>query len=407
MLNKAFDAIRSGVSALSSGSHSIAFQSRGSLTLGVELELQLIDPKNFLLTPRVDDIMRHLKTKETYHPELYPDMIETVSGIAATVQDLEADFTYSLDRLQQACASQGIAICGTGCHPLSRYLDCDIYPSPRYNDLIDRNQWLTRRWKVYGLHVHVGMKNGDNCIRHNNFFLSFVPHLLALSASSPFWQGEATGLAACRPTTYEALPTAGLPYQLENWRAYQGLCTTLMRSRAIHSLKDLWWDVRPSPRLGTLEIRVCDEPATLEEVLAIAAFIHMLAHWFEDHGDWLDTVPTPPHWMLRENKWRVIRHGLEADLVSNLEGDIQPIRQSIEEWLDKLSGYAARLGYEPYVTTLRRILSEGNSSARQRAVYDQTRSLQEVVRFNIEEWQARAPRWDQLTPGGANGSQAA
>lgn len=405
MLNKAFDALKSGMSSLGPGSNSITFQSRGNLTLGVELELQLLDPATFLLSPRVDDAMRHLKTKTTYHPELYPDMIEVVSAIAGTVQDLEGDFTHSLDRLQNACADLGLGISGTGCHPLSRYNDCDIYPSPRYNDLIDRNQWLTRRWKVYGLHVHLGMKSGDSCIRYNNFLLHFVPHLLALSASSPFWQGEPTGLAACRPTTYEALPTAGLPYHLENWRAYQDLCGTLMRSGAIHSLKDLWWDLRPSPRLGTLEIRVCDEPASLGEVLAIVAYIHLLAHWFEDHGDWLDTVPTPPRWMMRENKWRVIRHGLEADLIVNLEGDTQPIRQNIEEWLNKLASYTSRLGYERYTAILRRILKEGNSSTRQRLVYEQTRSLQEVVRFNMEEWRDRQPHWHQF--GGDEASKSA
>ncbi|OFW87727.1 MAG: hypothetical protein A2794_01155 [Alphaproteobacteria bacterium RIFCSPHIGHO2_01_FULL_40_8] len=247
---------------------------------------------------------------------------------------------------------------------------------------------------VYGLHVHLGMKSGDDAIRFNNFFLNFVPHLLALSASSPFWQGDDTGLASCRPTTYEALPTAGHPYRARNWNEFEHLYRILKKCKAINSIKDLWWDIRPSPAYGTLEIRACDGPATLDEALAIVAFIHMLSHWFNDSGDWIGQVPTPPLWFSRENKWRVIRHGLHADLVVDFDGATKPISEDILQWLDKLAIYEKKLGYKKYVDVLREIISKGNSSNRQRKIHADNNSFSDVVKFNVEEFLARKPVWN-------------
>jgi carboxylate-amine ligase len=247
---------------------------------------------------------------------------------------------------------------------------------------------------VYGLHVHIGMKSGEDAIRFNNFFLNFAPHLLALSASSPFWQGDDTGLASCRPTTYESLPTAGHPYHVKNWNEFEYLYETLKKCHAINSMRDLWWDIRPSPGYGTLEIRVCDGLATLAGTLGVVAFIHLLANWFNDNGDWLSRVPTSPLWFARENKWRAIRHGLNADLIIDLEGKTRPISEDILQWFEKLAPYEEKLGYKKYIDLLREIIIKGNSSERQKKVYAKTDSLKEVVKFNIEEFQKREPIWD-------------
>jgi len=241
--------------------------------------------------------------------------------------------------------------------------------------------------------VHIGMNSGDDCIHFNNFFLHFLPHLLALSASSPFWQGNDTGLAACRPTTYEALPTAGQPYQIRNWREYESLYHTLRKCNAIQSLKDLWWDMRPSPNYGTLEIRVCDGIATLSETLAVVSFIHLLAHWFNENGSWIERVPPPPRWVARENKWRVMRYGLDAELVVSSEGDTKCVKKDIEEWLLKLEPYIHKLDYMPYIKTLHDICKHGNSTSRQRTVFDQDQSLTDVVTHNIREFTDRQPTW--------------
>lgn len=373
----------------------ITFQpSAEELTLGVEVELQLMDKDSLNLIPRAEELLAALADNPKVKPEFYLSTIEANTGICRDVQAVAADLEPTLQAIMQAADARGIALATTGCHPFARWADCRIAESERYQELIDRNQWLTRRMTVYGLHVHIGLKSGDDCIRYNNFFMHMLPHLLALSASSPFWQGEDTGLSSCRPTTYEAHPTAGQPYSgVHNWADFEKLYRTLKACGSIRSLKDLWWDLRPSPGFGTLEIRVCDGLPSLQGTLAITAFIHTLAHWFRDHGDWMAHVPRPASWIARENKWRVMRHGLEAELVMDNEGTTKPIRQDTEEWLDKLAPYITRLGYKPYIATLREILEHGTSSERQRRVHRETGSLSAVAQYNNDEFRAGAPIW--------------
>lgn len=376
----------------------ITFQSNGVLTLGVEIELQIIDVGTLNLAPRAEELLKTASYMKKLKPEFYLSTVEINTDKCQAVQDVEKDLSDSLDTLIPVGDKLGIAFATTGCHPFSRYADCVITPSSRYNELIDRNQWLTRRMTVYGMHVHVGMKSGDDCIRFNNFFLHFIPHLLALSASSPFWQGEDTGLASCRPTTYEALPTAGQPYQVKSWVEYENLYHTLKKCNAIQSLKDLWWDMRPSPGYGTLEIRVCDGLATLSETVALVAFVHLLAHWFSEHGDWLEQVPSPPLWLARENKWRAMRYGMDAEYITNLDGNIKIMRQELDEWFAKLAPYVDKLGYHDYMKTLRDICVRGNSSIRQRAVFAENKLLQDVVKHNIREFTQRKPQWKDNEP---------
>ena len=375
------------------GVETLEFKSSGRLTLGVEIELQLIDPATLNLASRAEEILERASSLPGITQEFYLSTVEINSGKCQDVHAVCRDLAPKIEGLQNICSGAGVRLSTTGCHPFARYADCIITPSPRYTELIDRNQWLTRRMTVYGLHVHIGMGSGDECIRFNNFFIHFLPHLLALSASSPFWQGEDTGLASCRPPTYEALPTAGQPYWVASWREFEQLCHTLKTCNAIQSLKDLWWDLRPSPTHGTLEIRVCDGVATFEETLAIVAFIHGLAHWFSENGNSVEKVPPPPRWLARENKWRVMRHGLDARLVTNLDGGTKPLREDVIDWCERIDASVTALAYEPYIATLQRILVDGNSSMRQRETFKTTGSLQDVIARNVAEFEARAPIW--------------
>ncbi len=369
----------------------INFKSHGVLTLGVEVELQLIDKTTLNLTSRADELFEINKSIKNLKPEFYLSSAEICTEKCNNAQEIHLDLKHSFDELKLLGDRLGINFSTTGCHPFSKYSDCVITPSKRYNELITRNQWLTRRMTVYGLHIHIGMKSGEDCIRFNNFFLYFLPHLLALSASSPFWQGEDTGLASCRPTTYEAMPTAGHPYEVNNWNDFENLCQILIKCDAIHSLKDLWWDMRPSPNYGTLEIRVCDGVATLSETMAIVAYVHLLAHWFNDNGDWLAQVHSLPRFILRENKWRAMRHGLEAKMILDINGETISVIDDIEKWLDKTKDYAEKLGYEPYIKTLREIMSGGNSSTRQRAVFAKHNSVHDMTAHNIDEFLNQKP----------------
>jgi carboxylate-amine ligase len=371
----------------------IDFRSNGVLTLGVEIELQMIDPQTLNLASRAEELLKETQHLRKVKPEFYLSTVEINTDKCTTVQEVERDLRETINGLIPIGDELGIAFSTTGSHPFAKYSDCIISPTERYQEMIDRNQWLTRRMTVYGLHVHLGMESGDDCIRYNNFFMYFLPHLLALSGSSPFWQGTDTGLASCRPTTYEALPTAGQPYHVRNWNDFEHLYESLKKCGSIKVLKDLWWDLRPSPGFGTLEIRVCDGCATLYETLAITAFIHLLAHWFADHGSWMESVNYPPRWLSRENKWRVMRYGLDAELVMNTDGKTKFLREDMAEWIEKLQPYAKKLGYKTYLAHLNTLLEKGTSSERQRRVFQQTQSLEEVVKLTIREFFSQKPEW--------------
>lgn len=369
----------------------IYFNSNGVLTLGVEIELQLIDPENYNLCARAEEVLNATAHLDKVKPEFYLSTIEVNTGKCGTAQDVEDDLYASLAALQYATKDLGILFSTTGSHPFSKYTDWMVSPTTRYQELIDRNQWLTRRMSVYGLHVHLGMASGEECIRFNNFFMYFLPHLLALSSSSPFWQGIETGLASCRPTTYEALPTAGQPYPVRSWQDFEYLYKSLKSCGSIKSLKDLWWDLRPSPGFGTLEIRVCDGAATLSETLALVAFIHTLAHWFTDNGSWLESVAYPPYWLARENKWRAIRYGLDAELVMNTDGKTKLMREDIQEWIEKLQPYIEHLDYQTYFSTIQAIMDSGTSSERQKKVFAHSHCFKDVVKHNASEFLLQVP----------------
>jgi glutamate---cysteine ligase / carboxylate-amine ligase len=374
----------------------IKFQSsKQELSLGVELELQVLEKDSLLLTPKASTII-DLCDVDNIVPEFFQSTLEIVTGICQSVHEVQGDLRPSVYSAYLKANQSNLKLASTGTHPLADYRDRLVTPSARYHELIDRNQWLIRRMAVYGMHIHVGMKSGDSCIRYNYFFMHFLPHILALSGSSPFWQGMYTGLSSCRPTMYEALPTAGMPYLVKNWQDFQKLYSFLQKSKAIETMKDLWWDLRPSPQHGTLELRFCDEPATLKEALAIVAFVHGLAHWFRDHEEEWNLSHTPlKHWIFRENKWRAIRYGLEAEIVVARNGRTSVLKNDVEIWLRKIEPYVTSLKYDNHIRVIHEILEKGNSSSRQHRVFEVTNDLHEVVRHNVNEFESGEPRWGE------------
>jgi carboxylate-amine ligase len=368
--------------------------SKQELSMGIELELQVLDQKNLLLTPRAAEIIELIK-HDAFKQEFFQSTIEIITGVCSDVQVAEQDLKHSLQKARHATSQLGLTLASTGTHPLADYRDRLVTPSPRYHELIDRNQWLIRRMAVYGMHIHLGMKSGEDCIRFNYFFMHVLPHILSLSGSSPFWQGMYTGLSSCRPTTYEALPTAGMPYLVKDWKEFQKLYHFLLRSKAIQSMKDLWWDIRPSPQIGTLELRFCDEPATLTEVLGIASFVHALAHWFRDHQEeWTKSHTPLKRWIFRENKWRAMRYGLDAEIVTSKNGKTTLLRKDIENWLRLVEPYIRQLNYGQYISVIENIIKKGNSSDRQHRVFEKTSDLMEVVKLNVSEFESEIPNWN-------------
>lgn len=363
------------------------------LSLGVELELQVLDADSLLLTPRAADIIG-LCDDVNIVPEFFQSTIEVVSRVGQNVHELQDDLGPAVHKAYLQANQLNLKLSSTGTHPLADYRDRLVTPSKRYHDLIDRNQWLIRRMAVYGMHIHLGMSSGDACIRYNYFFMHFLPHILALSGSSPFWQGMYTGLSSCRPTTYEALPTAGMPYLVKNWADFQKLYSFLLKSKAINSMKDVWWDLRPSPHHGTLELRFCDEPASLHEALGIVAFVHALAFWFRDHEEEWNHSHTPlKHWIFRENKWRAIRYGLHAQIVVARNGKTQLLWKDIQAWIKDIEPYVKSLHYGDHLNMVREIIEKGNSAERQYKVFESTHDLKEVIRHNVKEFELGKPIW--------------
>jgi glutamate---cysteine ligase / carboxylate-amine ligase len=361
--------------------------SQSPLSLGVELELQVLDEETLQLSPRAAELIDVLADRK-FKKEFFQSTIEVVTGICHSVQMVEEDLRESLHKLLKAAKALHLKISSTGTHPEADYRDRLITPSARYHELADRNQWIIRRMAVYGMHIHVGMPSADTAIQFNNFLLHFTPHVLALSASSPFWQRMDTGLAAARPTVYESMPTSGMPYLVKDWKQFQKLYKNLLRTSSIGSIRDLWWDVRPSPMLGTVELRICDEPATLEEAMAIVAFVHLLAHWFLDHADeWHAKHKSIHRWVLRENKWRAIRLGLQAQIIAKRRKKLVGLPDDIAYWLGRVNSYSALLHYEKYLSTIARIVEKGNSSQRQHRVFAESNNLHDVTCLNISEFE--------------------
>lgn len=366
----------------------------GALTVGVEMELQVLDGRTLRLTPRAPEILAGVRDLRLVH-EMFRSTIELVTGICTTAREAVDDLAATLLNVRKAGEAMGLRFAGTGTHPLADYNDRLVIASARYLDLLDRNQWLIRRMAVYGLHVHVGMPSGDACIRHLNAFLHLVPHLIALSASSPFWRGTDTGLCASRPTVYEAHPTSGLPVLVRDWEEFNAVYANMVATGSVNSMKDIWWDLRPSPGYGTLEIRICDGPATMAELGAITAYIRANAAHFRE-VERVEEGPAPDlpvRWVLRENKWRALRYGLDATVIAMHDLAVRPLREAINERLDRLTAHFKATGEEHHLALLREICTRGNSSDRQRAEYARNNQVEDVVRFNVREFEAGAPVW--------------
>lgn len=244
----------------------------------------------------------------------------------------------------------------------------EISPNPRYAKLIEDMQWLARRLQIFGVHVHVGVRSPDKAIPIVNALTAYIPHFLALSASSPFWMGTDTGLASARSKVFEGLPTAGLPYQLSGWDDFERFMETLISAHTISTIREVWWDVRPHPQFGTVELRICDGLPTLYEIGWAAALSQCLVEMFNSQLDKGYTLPTPKGWTVRENKWRAARYGVDAEIIVDETGRTVPLCDALAELVHDLTPIADRLGCTSELARIKQILDIGPSYHRQRAV---------------------------------------
>ncbi len=287
-------------------------------TIGIEVELHLVDAETGDLVSAANEILAEMGTghPEGEHPkakhELFQSTIELITGVCDTPAQARADLEATLAELRCVAEPRGLRILSSGTHPFGIARDQDVSPFERYHDLVEAMQWPARRLLICGMHVHVGVQSGERAITIINEVKRHLPVFLALSASSPYFEGEDSGLASARSKVFESLPTAGLPPQLEDWVDFEAFMSTLLDSDCISSIREVWWDIRPHPDFGTIEFRMCDATPTLREAAALGGLAQTLVTWCNDRIDAGDLPDPPREWTVRENRWFASRYGMDA-----------------------------------------------------------------------------------------------
>lgn len=377
----------------------IDFRSSERSSLGVEVELEIVDLETRELRSGASEVLpllgrdhpngEHPKAKH----ELLESTVEIITGVCTTVEEARRDLEGTLGELYAYTDERGMGLMCSGTHPFSDWAKQEISPSPRYAQLIEDMQWMARRLQIFGIHVHVGVRSPEKAVAIVNALTMYIPHFLALSASSPFWKGTDTGLASCRSKVFEGLPTAGVPYQLSGWDQFEQFMDTLISAKTIHTIREVWWDIRPHPGFGTVELRICDGLPTMGEVATVAAMSQCLVDRLNTLMDRGYTLPVPRSWIIRENKWRAARYGLDAEIILDDEGRLQPVREAIEELVDELTPVARRLGCSDELRNALAMMERGPSYIRQREVIAAGGAMTDVVDSLVTEL-----RTDRLTP---------
>ncbi|EYT51762.1 glutamate--cysteine ligase, partial [Kocuria sp. UCD-OTCP] len=306
------------------------------------------------------------------HPHLTGEFllntVELVTGVCRDVAHSTEQLSTMLDEIRKVTDPQGLEVFAAGTHPFARWQDQQVTDKQRYHKLVDRTQYWGRQMVIYGVHVHVGLDSRAKALPVLDGLLTYYPHLLALSANSPFWAGEDTGYASQRSMIFQQLSTAGLPYHFPSWDAYEQCITDMIATGIIEEMSEARWDVRPVPRLGTDEVRFCDGLSTLWEVGALTALTQCLAESISRDVE----AGRPPArlkpWHIQENKWRAARYGLDAEVITDPRNVERDLRTDLTALLDRLEPVAAQLGCSRELADVERILEQGAGYQRQRAV---------------------------------------
>ena len=362
-------------------------------TVGLEWEVALVDADSGDLRQAAEAIFDSVGHD---HPnitqELLRNTVEISSGKCLTVAEAGRDLQRALDQVGEAAAPLRIDLMGGGTHPFANWATQKVSDKQRYATLIDRTQWWGRQMLIYGVHVHVGIEDRAKVLPVSRAMLTVFAQLQSLSASSPFWNGKDTGYASNRALLFQQLPTAGLPYQFEEWSQLEQYVGDMMHTGVIDQFDEVRWDIRPSPRFGTLEMRIADGATNLLEVTAISALTHCLVEHFSSLLDAGETLPTMPTWFVQENKWRSARYGMDAIVITDAGGDEELVTDSVSRWLEVLAPVAERLGCADELDQVRVILRRGASYQRQRAVARRNAGeLDAVVASLVAELRAGKP----------------
>ncbi|MBN1628450.1 MAG: glutamate--cysteine ligase, partial [Thermoleophilia bacterium] len=339
---------------------------RGSkpLTLGVELELQLLSAQDFDLSRAAPDLMHYLSRRKhagDVKPEITESMIEVSTDVQSEFSALIAELRQIRNDLLKAAGALNVGISGGGAHPFQHWPDRSIYESPRFKVVSELYGYLAKQFTVFGQHVHVGCADGDQALYLLHLLSRYVPHFIALSASSPFAQGTETLFDCSRLNSVLVFPLSGRAPCLLKWADFTAYFEKMEALRIVKSMKDFYWDIRPKPAFGTVEVRVCDTPLTVERAGVLAAYIQALSKYL------LDTLPGTPreddYLVYGYNRFSACRFGLGAVYIDPLTGSHLPLRDHISYTLEKIAPYAVALGSRPMVDYLSDMLEGAGNDA--------------------------------------------
>ncbi len=363
-------------------------------TIGVEEEFQIIDPATWELRSHVSELIAAGTPSlgDQIKQEMHQSIVEVGTRVCADVAELRDEMVHVRSELADAAERVGLAVAAAGTHPFAQWVDQVITPGERYEAIVHELQQLARSLLIFGMHVHVAMPDKHTTIDIMNAARYFLPHLLALSTSSPFWAGRDTGLKSYRTAVFRRFPRTGVPDHFGSWGEYDNYVNLLVDLHCIDNGKKIWWDLRPHPTFGTLEFRVCDVPTRVEETIAIAAVIQAIV--VKLHRLYTKNMGFRLYrrTLIEENKWRAARWGLDGKLIDFGKREEVPMRDLAEELLGFVDDVVDELNSRREVEYIRTILRDGTSADRQLRVYKETGDLKKVVQHVVQETRAGIAR---------------
>jgi glutamate---cysteine ligase / carboxylate-amine ligase len=348
-----------------------------SYTIGIEEELMICDGETFSLVNAIESLLQDDDHK--VKPELMESVLEIATDPTPNTAVAAPELRGLRREVRDRAQAKGLTIGSAGTHPFAMWEDQRIVARSRYRDLISALRFVARQEIIFGLHVHVGIDDPEKAIHVANGMRVHLPVLLALSANSPFWRADATGLQSVRTPVFRAFPRVGIPPAYRSWEHYERETEFMVRSGVMEDYTYLWYDVRPHPRFGTVEIRVCDAQTRVEHTLGLAALIQAMVKELAEHHEAGTRLSDYPYQMLDENKWLAARHGLEGELVDLPSSDRVMTKELARRLLDRLRGHAEDLGSAAELAGIEDLLARGNGAARQLVVYEANHDLNEVM----------------------------
>ena len=359
-----------------------------SFTIGIEEEYQTIDPETRDLRSHIhSEIIAKGKRlmEERIKAEMHQSVVEVGTGVCKNIKDAKSDIRGLRRDMIQLAKENGLVLAAGATHPFADWRAQEIYPDERYLKVVEDLQLVARANLIFGLHVHVGVEDRETTIHLMNQARYFLPHLLALSANSPFWLGMRTGLKSYRCKVFDKFPRTNIPDTYSSWSEFENFVNLLIKTNCIDNAKKIWWDIRPHPFFSTLEFRVCDIPMRLDETIALAALIQAtIAKLYKLHSR-NQGFRMYGRSLIMENKWRAARYGLEGKLIDFGKETEVNTSDLIQEYLEFVDDVVDELDSRDEIGYIHHILKMGNGAERQLKVFEETGDMKRVVDYMVDE----------------------